>query len=89
MERRNRTIEALERLIYIDSLDGNDKADNLVKWYDTYLKDCEIEDFDLELVELKQLKELFFKNIKFLRKHKEDTRLELVKIKKMKRFLKH
>jgi len=89
MERRNRSIKALERLIYIDSLDANSKADALVKWHDDYLVEGRIEDFDLELSELKQLEELLFKNINFLKKHKEDTRLEIIKMKKMKKFLKH
>ena len=89
MERRNRSIKALERLIYIDSLDINSKADALVKWHDDYLVEGRIEDFDLELSELKQLEELLFKNINFLKKHKEDTRLEIIKMKKMKKFLKH
>jgi len=89
MERGNRSIEALNQLLYIDSLELFEKADALVQWHNTYLSENNIQDFDLELSELKQLEELFFKNIKFLKKHKEDTRLELIKIKKMKRFLKH
>ena len=89
MERRNRSIEALKRLIYIDSLDPIPKADALVKWQNKYLIESKLEDFDLELSELEQLKELFFKNIAFLKKHKEDTRLELIKMNKMKKFLKH
>ena len=48
-----------------------------------------ISDFDLELEDLKKLQELFFKNINFLKAHKEETRLELVKMQKMKRFLKN
>ena len=89
MERRNRSIEALKKLIYIDSLDAVPKADALTKWQNEYLIKSKLEDFDLELSELNQLKELFFKNIVFLKKHKEDTRLELIKINKMKKFLKH
>jgi hypothetical protein len=89
MERRNRSLKALNELNYIDSLDSFAKADALVKWYTEYLTNDAIEDFDLELSDFKQLKELFFKNIKFLKKHAEETRLELVQIQKMKRFLKH
>ena len=89
MERRNRSLKALKELTYIDSLDSFAKADALVKWFDDYLKDDTIENFDLELDDLKRLEELFFKNINFLKNHKEDTRQELVKMQKMKRFLKN
>ena len=89
MERRNRSLKALKELVYVDSLDSVAKADALVKWQADYLANDSIEDFDLELSEFKQLKELFFKNINFLKKHTEETRLELIRIQKMKRFLKH
>ena len=89
MERRNRSLKALKELVYVDSLDSVAKADALIKWQADYLANDSIEDFDLELSEFKQLKELFFKNINFLKKHTEETRLELIRIQKMKRFLKH
>ena len=89
MERRNRSLKALKELVYVDSLDSVAKADALIKWQADYLANDSIEDFDLELSELKQLKELFFKNINFLKNHTEETRLELIRIQKMKRFLKH
>ena len=89
MERRNRSLKALKELIYIDSLESFTKADALVVWYDDYLKDDAIENFQLELSELKELEELFFKNINFLKNQKEETKDELAKIQKMKRFLKH
>ena len=89
MERRDRSLKALKELTYIDSLDSFEKADALVKWFDTYLKDDSIENFDLELIDLKKLEELFFKSINFLKNHKEETRQELVKMQKMKRFLKN
>ena len=87
MERRDRSLKALKELTYIDSLYSFEKADALVKWFDDYLKDDSIENFDLELDDLKRLEELFFKNINFLKNHKEETRQELVKMQKMKRFL--
>ena len=87
MERRDRSLKALKELVYIDSLDSFEKADAIVRWFDTYLKDDSIENFDLELDDLKRLEELFFKNINFLKNHKEETRQELVKMQKMKRFL--
>ena len=87
MERRDRSLKALKELTYVDSLDSYEKADAIVRWFDTYLKDDSIENFDLELDDLKRLEELFFKNINFLKNHKEETRQELVKMQKMKRFL--
>ena len=89
MERRDRSLKALKELVYIDSLDSFEKADAIVKWFDDYLKDDSIENFDLELDDLKRLEELFFKSINFLKNHKEDTRQELIKMQKMKRFLKN
>ena len=89
MERRDRSLKALKELTYIDSLDSYEKADAIVRWFDTYLKDDSIENFDLELIDLKKLEELFFKSINFLKNHKEETRQELVKMQKMKRFLKN
>ena len=89
MERRDWSVKAFKELIYIDSLDSSLKADSLVRWYDKYLVENKIENFDLEISDLKYLKELFFKNINFLKKHKEESRLELIKMKKMKKFLKN
>lgn len=89
MERRDWSLKALSELIYIDSLESFEKADALVKWYSDYFTDDSIENFDLELNDLKKLEELFFKNINFLKKHKEETRQELIKIQKMKKFLKN
>lgn len=89
MERRDRSLKALKELIYIDSLDSFEKADAIVRWFDDYLKDDSIENFDLELDDLKRLEELFFKSINFLKNHKEETRQELIKMQKMKRFLKN
>lgn len=89
MERRDRSLKALKELVYIDSLDSFEKADAIGRWFDDYLKDDSIDNFDLELDDLKRLEELFFKSINFLKNHKEDTRQELIKMQKMKRFLKN
>ncbi len=87
MERRDRSLKALKELVYIDSLDSFEKADAIVRWFDDYLKDDSIDNFDLGLDDLKRLEELFFKSINFLKNHKEETRQELIKMQKMKRFL--
>jgi hypothetical protein len=81
MERRNRSLKALKELIYIDSLDSFTKADAL--------ENDLVENFHLELDEFKTLEELFFKNINFLKKHREETRQEIIKMQKVKRFLNH
>ena len=87
MERRNRSLKALEELIYIDSLDAYEKADALVLWHNKYLLNEEITNFDLEQEDLKVLFELFYKNINFLKEHKEQTRKDMVENKKLQRFL--
>jgi hypothetical protein len=89
MERRNRSLKALNELIYIDSLDSFEKADSLVRWNQEYLSNDNINDFDLEISDLKRLEELFFKSINFLKNHKEETRKELIAMQKLKKFLKH
>ncbi|MCT7581906.1 hypothetical protein [Aliarcobacter butzleri] len=89
MERRNRSLKALNELIYIDSLDSFEKGNALVNWYNDYLSENSIEEFDLELRDLKTLEELFFRNINFLKEIKEETRQELIRIRKVKNFLKN
>ncbi|MBI3873551.1 MAG: hypothetical protein HY307_00785, partial [Arcobacter sp.] len=46
MERRDRSLEAYKKLIYIDSLDELEKAPALLRWSDAYMKD---ENFELTL----------------------------------------
>ncbi len=87
MERRNRSIKALNELIYIDSLDSFEKGDALVKWGNEYLENDIKESFDLDLDDLIKLEELFFKNINFLTKQKEIARKEIIKVNKVKKFL--
>lgn len=89
MERRDWSLKALNELTYVDSLESSEKADALIRWHENYLTNDTIEDFELELKDLKRLQELFFKNINFLKIHREETRQELVKMQKMKRFLKN
>lgn len=89
MERRDWSLRALEELVYIDSLDSYEKADALVRWHKKYLTESKISDFDLEIEDLKKLSELFYKSIDFLKKHKEQTRKEMVENRKMQKFLKN
>lgn len=89
MERRNWSLKALNELIYIDSLDSYEKADSLVRWHKKYLSENEISNIDLEKNDLKKILELFYKNINFLKEHKEQARLDMLENRKMHKFLKH
>jgi len=87
MERRDWSLKALEELNYIDSLDTEERAQALVRWNNKYLIETKITDFDLEQDDLLKLSELFYKNIDFLKTHKEEVRQSMVENRKMKRFL--
>ncbi len=88
MERRNRSIEALNRLLYIDSLDEELKAPALVHWANKYLLDeSSVLDFDLELQDLNMLLELFYKNIRFLKEFNGEIQKDLIGMRKMRTFL--
>ena len=87
MERRNRSLEALKRLQYIDTLDTELRASSLITWADQYISDISTENVDLELNDLKQLSELFYKNINFLKLHQKDVKQQLDSHHKIKQFL--
>ena len=89
MERRNRSLKALEEFKYLDSLEGEEKAQRIQAWVLKYITNTPIEEFDLTVKELKTLEELFFKNINFLKKHQESLKKELNENKKIKEFLNH
>jgi len=89
MERRDWSIKALNELIRVDSLESSERADALVRWHEEYLGQNKIQDFDLELSDLKRLEELFFKNITFLKEFKETTQEELKQTQKLRKFLNH
>ncbi|PRM99081.1 hypothetical protein [Aliarcobacter cryaerophilus] len=89
MERRDWSIKLLKELIYIDSLESYEKANNLVSWYSEYFSKSSINELDLELNDLKVLEELFYRNINFLKEQQKQAGEELKNIKKMKSFLKH
>lgn len=87
MERRNRSVRALKELIFIDSQEAPQRAEGLSRWTKEYLTDNTIEDFDLELTQLKQLEELFYKNISFLKNYKNEIKEQLDSHRKIKEFL--
>ena len=88
MERRNRSVKALSELRYIDSLESEEKAESLKEWVIKYLSESKIEDFDLSLDDLNALSELFYKNIIFLKQHRENMKFEIDNHKKIREFLK-
>jgi len=87
VERRNWSIKALKSLQYIDSLDAELRASSLQKWVEDYLVDNHIEDFNLELKDLENLSELFYKNISFLKQHREEMKTQIDEHKKIREFL--
>ncbi|QDF30115.1 hypothetical protein [Halarcobacter anaerophilus] len=89
MERGNWSINALKELTYIDTLDSYERADALVRWNNKYLAENQISDFELDQDGFKKLYELFYKNINFLKEHKEKTRKDMVENRKLRKFLKH
>ena len=88
MERRSRSLEALDSLKYIDTLDSDLKVKLLLDWSSKYLNNTPIEEYDLELDDLKKLSELFFKNISFLKNYSTSMKLEINSKHKIKKFLK-
>lgn len=87
MERRNRSLKALEELTYVDSLDDSQKAASLQRWSEKYLTLDMNDSFDLEMVDLRKLSELFYKNINFLKDYRKDLKKEIDKGRDIKKFL--
>ncbi|MCJ8328050.1 MAG: hypothetical protein MJK08_13225 [Campylobacterales bacterium] len=87
MERRNRSIKALDELKFISYLEEDEKAQRLILWANKYLEKGNINDFDLELKDLESLSELFYSNLEFLNIKKDKTKDELDQSKKLKKFM--
>jgi len=77
MERRNRSLEALTRLQYIDSLDDDEKAKNLLSWADIYLKDDISKSLNLDITQLHIFSELFYKNINFIKIYRANLKKQM------------
>lgn len=88
MERRDWSLEALNSLIFINSLSDEERASRLIVWSKTYLI-TDISNFNLEIKDLKKLSELFFSNILFLKNHKIKTKQTLDEMNKIKKYLEH
>ncbi len=87
MERRNRSLESLHRLRYIDSLDCEPRADALALWVEECMSDVSIDNLDLESNELNELSELFFKNINFLKQHRINLKEQIESGRKIQQFI--
>jgi len=87
MERRNRSIEAFNKLLYIDSLDSEKKAVQLELWVADYLSSNLDFYKDLKEIELLQLSELYFKNISFLKSFRKQLKIDMEYISKQRKFL--
>ncbi|MGB5792140.1 hypothetical protein [Poseidonibacter sp.] len=87
MERRNRSLKALSDLQYIDSLDSELRANQLLSWVEKNLSKNKIEDFDLDLESLKKLSELFYKNLNFLKNYRQSMKHQIKNQNKIREFL--
>jgi len=88
MERRDWSLKALLDLRYADSLESEQRAEALKSWVELYLSHETIENFDLNLKDMNSLSELFYKNISFLKNHREDMKKQIDNHKKIREFLK-
>jgi len=87
MERRNRSLKALNRLVYIDSLDDEIRAKSLALWVEDYLDNNFLDNLELTISEMKILLELFYKNISFLKKFHNKLKQNITDSNKIKKFL--
>lgn len=90
MERRNWSLTALKNLRIIDSLDDFDRANALIIWVEKYIPDeNSFLNFDLELEDANTLMELFYRNIEFMKEHRERTKEQLQEMRNLKKFIPH
>lgn len=89
MERRNRSLEAYNQLKYIDTLDDEERASGLQRWVEKYLSSENKLDFDLEFKDLKNLLELFYKNLEFIKQFNNNLQKQMIETQKLKAFLKN
>lgn len=87
MERRNRSVEALNQLKFIDTLDEEDRMSGLQRWVQTYLSAENKFEFDLEFKDLQVLLELYYKNINFMKEYNSNIQQQMAENKKLKAFV--
>jgi len=86
MERRDWSLKALSELNYIDSLDDEAKITALESWFESYLTKNRIQDFDLELKDLKRMSEIFYKNINSFKRKKNLMQNQIKENNKIRKF---
>jgi hypothetical protein len=86
MERRNWSLEALNRLLYIDSMDDEARASLLASWCAEYLDDDFLDKIDLSQNDLNTFNELFYKNINFLKQQKKELHKEIKITRELRKF---
>ena len=85
MERRDRSLKALEEIIYITSLsDDFERGERLLEWGREYLVDNQ--EFDLEVNDLKKMADLVYMNMNFLKKHISQAKINLKNMEKIRKF---
>jgi hypothetical protein len=88
MERRNRSINALEELKDIESFNTEQKATSLINWVNRYIpSEHSIKDFDLDDSEIELLLELLYKNIDFIKHIRDNLKQELIQMRNLKKFI--
>jgi hypothetical protein len=87
MERRNRSLEALSQLQFIDTLDYEQRASELQRWVQKYLVADDKIDFDLEFKDLQILLELYYKNLDFMKTFNANLQQQMSENQKMRAFL--
>jgi hypothetical protein len=87
MERRDRSLKALNDLQYIDTLDHEIRGKNLEKWVGEFLNDENfLNNLELNRNELERFSELFYKNINFLKNQKQQLQEQLKENQQIKKF---
>lgn len=89
MERRNRSLEALSQLKFIDTLNEEERASGLQRWVQKYLLAENKLDFDLEFKDLQVLLELYYKNIEFMKTFNANIQQQMTENQKMRAFIKN
>jgi hypothetical protein len=86
MERRNWSLEAYKKLLYVDSLDDKEKAHAVKLWTSKYLDDNFLNKLDLDNKDLENFTELFYKTVHFLKSYNNNISKELDNNKNIKKF---
>lgn len=87
MERRNRSVEALNQLKFIDTLDEEERVSGLQRWVQNYLSTDNKFEFDLEFKDLQVLLELYYKNINFMKSFNSNIQQQMAENQKLRAFV--